>query len=241
MSLWGFMLSSGMAPFSAAFALILLFLVLEVGALLFGGSLFGVDGDADLDVPDLDVPSADVPSADVPDVDMPDVDVPDADIDVGADGVAEPGGALVWLGLGEAPFLVWLVALLLGFGLTGYAGQLLARELFGDLISPWPVAAGALVVGLTVARRLSRAIARMLPRIQTEAVSERRLGSRVGVITVGTARVGQPAEAKVTDRFGNAHYIRVVPHSPGEELPAGTEIAVMGVKNRIYRAMRLNR
>jgi hypothetical protein len=151
------------------------------------------------------------------------------------------GGLLAWLGLGEAPFMVWLVALLTGFGITGYAGQLLGQEILGAPFSPWLAVAVALPVGLIVARRLSRAMANLLPRVQTEAVSEGRLGGRVGLITVGTARAGRPAEAKVTDHFGNTHYIRVVPLKAGDELPAGTEIAVLRGKNRIYRAMRLNK
>ncbi|MGF1625609.1 MAG: OB-fold-containig protein [Alphaproteobacteria bacterium] len=222
------MLSWEMAPFSAAFALILLFLLLELLTLLFGSSLIGLGGDADIDVPDIDAPGLDSPDADPP--------------DLGAgDAAGSAGGLLSWLGLGEAPFMVWLVALLLGFGITGYAGQLLAREVLGAAVSPWLVAAGALAVGLTVAKRFSRAMANLLPRVQTEAVSEGRLGGRVGVVTVGTARAGRPAEAKVTDHFGNIHYIRVVPLKAGDELPAGTEIAVMRGKNRIYRAMRLNK
>lgn len=226
MSLWDFMLSTAMVPFSAAFALIVLVLLLELVALLLGSSLLAHGGDADVDVAapgDLDTPEADFTTG--------------ADAGTGPDG----GGLLVWLGLGDAPFMVWLVALLLGFGVSGYAAQLVATEALGDPLSPLLVAVGAAVVGLTVARRLSRWLARVLPKVQTEAVSEGRLGGRTGVVTVGTARLGRPAEAKVTDHFGNTHYIRVVPLKPGDELPVGTEIAVLRAKKRVYQAVRLDK
>jgi hypothetical protein len=243
MSLWDFMLSPEMAPFSAAFGLIGLFFLLELISLVLGSSLFGLGGDADVDLPDAGGPDIDVPGLHAPDLHAPDLHAPDLHAhDLGGhDGGAHAGGVLGWLGLGDAPFMVWLSALLLGFGLTGYVGQLVARELVDGLLPALPVAAVAAVAGFLFARRVSRVVARLLPRVQTSAVSETRLGGRVGVITVGTARLGSPAEAKVTDHFGNVHYIRVVPMQQGEELPAGTEIAVMQGRDRIYTAVRLDK
>lgn len=238
MSFWDLIVSPEMAPFSAAIGLILLFLVLEIVSLLAGASLFGADGGADVDTPDIDAPNIDGPDLNAPDFDTPDLDAGDIVSDHGA--VSDAGGILAWLGLGEAPFMVWLTGLLAAFGLTGYVGQLILREVTGELFTAWPIALVAALVGLTAAKRLSRLIARLLPRVQTEAVSERRLGGRVGVVTVGTARMGRPAEAKVADRFGNIHYIRVEPARPGDELAQGAEIAILQCKNRIYRAIRLD-
>lgn len=207
--------------------------------MLIGFSLIGEGGDADVDVPDLDAPDVDLPDA-AAEFDAGDFDAAGADTDAAPDGAGGTGVAGL-LGLGEAPFMVWLLALLLGFGLTGYVCQLVAREVTGALLTPWPIAAVAALVGLLTAKRVSGLIARLLPQVQTTAVSENKLGGRVGVITVGTARKSSPAEAKVTDRHGNVHYIRVVPMRAREELTAGTEIAVMRGKNRIYRAVRLEK
>ena len=238
MTLWEFLLTSEMAPFSAGFSLILLFLLLELLSLLLGGSLFGLDGGTDIDGPDIDLPEIDAPDLDLPDFDAPDLDAPGVD-GAAADATGAASGVLSLVGLGDAPFMVWLIAALTGFSVSGYAAQLALRELTGTMLSPWLVGVGAVFVGLFVAKRLSRKLANLLPQVQTEAVSETRLGGRTGVITVGTARVGKPAEAKVTDRFGNAHYIRVEPFRPDQELSAGTEIAVMRRHGRIYRAVRL--
>ncbi|MEZ5669374.1 MAG: DUF1449 family protein [Alphaproteobacteria bacterium] len=239
MTLWEFLLSSEMVPFTAGFALILLVLFLEIVALILGGSLLGAHGGAEVHAPDIDGPAVDAPHIDMPDADLPDVHAPDVHApDVHAE-VGGAAGILGALGLGDAPFMVWLIAAIGGFSVSGYVAQLLAREALGAPLSAWLVGTGALVFGLALAKRASRFIARILPKVQTEAVSEARLGSRVGVITVGTARAGRPAEAKITDHFGNTHYIRVEPMRDGEELTAGTQIAVMRRKGRVYSAVKL--
>jgi hypothetical protein len=78
-----------------------------------------------------------------------------------------------------------------------------------------------------MARGFSRLFARLLPRNYSESVSETELGRRRGVITVGTAARGKPAEVRVTDRHGNIQYLRAEPAQDGTTLPQGTEVLVM--------------
>lgn len=63
--------------------------------------------------------------------------------------------------------------------------------------------------------------------METEALSERSLGRRRGVVTQGTAAKGRPAEVRVMDRYGNAHYLRAEPFAKGEEITQGTEVLVI--------------
>jgi hypothetical protein len=80
----------------------------------------------------------------------------------------------------------------------------------------------------------------LVPRNYSEAVSQRHLGGRTGIITAGTAEVGRPAQARVTDRYGNIQYLRVEPFHRGRTLTEGTEVAVLWGKGPVYQAVPLN-
>jgi hypothetical protein len=54
-------------------------------------------------------------------------------------------------------------------------------------------------------------IARIIPRDQTYAVSLDTLVGRVAVIVSGTARLGYPAQGKVTSEHGQVLYVMVEP------------------------------
>lgn len=249
------LLAPGMAPFSVAIGLVAGLLMLELVALMLGGSLFGADADsidvdtgadadlgldldgADIDGPDLDGADIDGADFDGADFDAPDMHGPDhpAAAPLGAG-----TGILSWLGLGEVPFAIWLAGMLTAFGLVGYALQVGTLSAFGAMLPALPAAALALIPSLWAGRAVARAIGRLVPRTHSEAVSRRHLGGRTGVITTGTAAVGRPAQARVTDRYGNIQYLRVEPFRPGRTIPEGTEIAVLWGKGPVYQAIPLD-
>lgn len=229
--MFDFLLDGAFAPFSLALALLGGLAVLELLALLLGGSLIGGDGDAGLDAAD----GADIggfpDAADLGDLgDLGDVDLADLD---GADtadsaGAADASGSLAsWLGLGRMPALIWLAALLMGFGLSGIGLQMVLKSYLGFAAPAWMAGLPAGGFGLWFARGFGGVFARLLPQTETEALSERSLGRRRGVITQGTAAQGRPAEVRVTDGYGNAHYLRAEPFQAGEQLAQGTEVLVM--------------
>lgn len=229
--MFDFLLDGAFAPFSLALALLGGLAVLELLALLLGGSLIGGDGDAGLDAAD----GADIggfPDAadlgdlgDLGDVDLADLDGADA---AGSAGAADASGSLAsWLGLGRMPALIWLAALLMGFGLSGIGLQMVLKSYLGFAAPAWMAGLPAGAFGLWFARGFGGVFARLLPQTETEALSERSLGRRRGVITQGTAAQGRPAEVRVTDGYGNAHYLRAEPFQAGEQLAQGTEVLVM--------------
>jgi hypothetical protein len=259
------LLAPEMVPFSVAIGLVAGLLMLEIVALLLGGSLFGADADGiDIDTgvdaevgldlegadglsvdaqgPDFGGPDFDGPDFDGADFDGADVDGPDIDsTDAGAESPVGAGsGILSWLGIGEVPFAIWLAGMLTAFGLVGYGLQVGAVSIFGALLPAVPAAALALVPALWAGRGVARAIGRLVPRTHSEAVSQRHLGGRIGVITTGTAAVGRPAQARVTDRYGNIQYLRVEPFKPGKTLTEGTEIAVLWGRGPVYQAVPLD-
>lgn len=185
--MFDFLLDAAFAPFTVALALLVGLLGLELVALLLGGSLMAGDGELDMDVdvaPEIGDLDLDI------DVDADAFEIAEVEPDVAPE-MATPGPAS-WLGLGRMPFMIWLAVLLMGFGLSGMGLQIALRNLIGaDLPAVWAaIPAGAF--GLWFARGFGAVFARLLPKTETEAVSERMLARRRGVITQGTAASRSP-------------------------------------------------
>ncbi|SPJ31082.1 Inner membrane protein YqiJ [Falsiruegeria mediterranea M17] len=220
--MFDFLLDAAFVPFTVALALLVGLLGLELVALLMGGSLMAGDGELDMDVdiaPEIGDLDLDI------DVDADAFEIAEVEPDVAPE-MSTPGPAS-WLGLGRMPFMIWLAVLLMGFGLSGMGLQIALRNLIGaDLPAIWAaIPAGAF--GLWFARGFGGIFARLLPKTETEAVSERMLARRRGIITQGTAARGRPAEVRVADRYGNFHHLRAEPLQDGETLAQGTEVLVL--------------
>ncbi|SLN27583.1 OB-fold-containig protein [Ruegeria meonggei] len=228
--MFNFLLEGAFAPFTLALALLFGLLALELIALVLGGSLLAGEGEVDLDV------------MDAPDLDIGDLGLDiDADVDLGDFELAEvesdvpdaaAAGPLAWLGIGKIPFMIWLVVLLAGFGLSGMGLQMALRDLLGFDLTPWMAAIPAGAFGLWFARGFGSVFTRLLPKTETEAISERMLARRRGVITQGTASRGRPAEVRVMDRFGNTHYLRAEPLQDKDALNQGTDVLVLRDRRR---------
>ncbi len=203
-------------PFSLALGLLFGLLALELVAVLVGGTVFGLGNDAEFDI---EVDAGLDSGLDGADLDTLDLDAVDAE----APDVAADSGAGDWLGLSRAPTMVWVAALLLAFGLTG----LVVQTITGGIIPAGLTAIGAGVIGVGFAKRFARTFARLIPKSESAAMSERSLGRRKGVVSQGTAARGKPAEVRVTDGHGNTHYLRAEPLRDEIEIPQGTEVLVM--------------
>ncbi|WP_227754250.1 OB-fold-containig protein [Stagnihabitans tardus] len=196
------MLSTAFLPFTFAFVLLAGLVLLELVALLLGGSLIGSDApEVDLD-PGLDA--------------EPDID---ALLAGGPETELAPDG----FGLRGAPLIIWLAAALLGFGAAGVMIQSLAAALSAPL-PLWGALPLALVAGLGFARAFGRAFARLIPRIETTATSTQFMGGLRGIVTQGTARRGQAAEVRLRDRHGNLHHLRCEPYREDDVIPEGAEV-----------------
>ncbi len=223
-------------PFTTALCLLFGLLLLEIVAVLLGGSLLSADADADVDL-DLDV-----------DMDMDlDLDL-DADIDSEVSVADGPEGAvyglsgfLGWLGFGGVPVMIWLAVAFAGFGISGMAVQAGMMSYLGFTLPPSIASLIALPPALMGARAFSGVFARLLPKTQTEAVSANHMGRRIGVISQGTAARGKPAEVRVQDRFGNTHHIRAEPLRDDVQIAQGTKVLVMRkALNTGYRLVALD-
>ncbi|MGF1463896.1 MAG: YqiJ family protein [Maricaulaceae bacterium] len=139
------------------------------------------------------------------------------------------GAALSWLGFGRVPALIWVIILLSAFGLTGLVAQQTVVSVFGAPLPAWLAVIPAASVALPLTRTASKALAHVMPRETTEAISEANFIGKVAVITQGVARVDLPAQAKLKDRFGQTHYVLVRPETgdPDAELKQGAEVLIV--------------
>lgn len=223
------LLSGPFVPFTLSLALLFGLLALELVVLLLGGSLMG-DGaeaevpalDAELDV-DFDV---EIDAVDLDGVDMEtfDLDAIEVDGNVAPDAPASPLG---WLGLGMMPTLIWLACLFMSFGVAGIALQALVSAALGGPIPALLAAVPSAMAAVWFTGRFGGLFAQLLPKTESQSVSSRQLGRRKGTITQGTAMRGTPAEVRVTDRYGNTHYLRAEPLKDTDTIPQGTEVLVL--------------
>ncbi len=228
-----FLLAAENLPFTVSIVMMLAIAALEGVTSLFGAGLshivdslipntevdFDVDVDADFDV---------------------EVDFNGPDVD--ADAVEAGGSALTnilgWLSVGKVPFLVLLVIFLTVFGMTGLALQGAVQTVTGTLLPGWLAAAPALIVTLPAVRIGGRGLAKIIPKDESSAVSRTTFVGRTATITLGTAARGAPAQAKLHDEHGQAHYIMVEPDIAGESFQAGENVLLVARRGGLFRVIR---
>lgn len=208
-SLW----MHGYAPFLAAIGLLFAIGILEGLALLLGLSVSEQAGS--FLVTHFDLNHA------------------DADVEIGAF-----GRFLGWLHVGRVPVLVLLTLLLLGFAMIGFLLQSALHAMAGFTLPPVAAAVLAACGALPFVRRAGAVIARSLPQVESSATSEREFIGRAARIVGGDASVGNAAEARFVDEFGQPHYLRVEPDVAGTTLVRGTIVLIVSrVSGSLYRAI----
>jgi Protein of unknown function (DUF1449) len=210
-------------PFVVALGVMLGLALLETLILLMGGSLSGFVDDLVPDSPDAGV-----------------------DVDVGADAQPSAPGAfsgvlgqvLGWFAIGRVPFLVILIAMLTAFGLLGLTLQAALRQLTGFPL-PASLAAIPALVGASFATRwLALRIAHIIPKEETSAVSRDSFIGRIANVTLGSARSGEPTQARLTDSHGQTHYVMVEPDRASDVLREGERVLLVSRNNGVFRAIR---
>lgn len=218
-----FLLSAPVVPFTLALGLLAGLLGLELAALALGGSVLGSDGGVEVEgaTPDLPLPP-DLAQMDLAGIQATDLAPPAP--------TPTPTGLGAALGLGRVPFLIWLAAALAAFGLVGYGIQSLAARALGAPLSLWLAVPPAALLALGFARAYGGALARLIPGTETTVRSLAMLHAKRGVVSQGTARAGLPAEVRVTDGYGNLHYVRAEPLLTGATIPQGAPVLLLHVR-----------
>lgn len=167
---------------------------------------------------------------------MPEMDF---DVDMNAPDLDQAGyftKFLAWLKVGDVPAIVLLVLLLTAFGLFGLGFQFLLQQVAGLLLPALLVSLPALISALIVVRTCGAILAKLIPKDETDAVSEETFVGRVAVITIGRAQVGSPAQARLQDSKGQTHYVMVEPDSAESTFTQGQTILIIQRNGSIFQA-----
>lgn len=206
-----FILAGQNLPFSVALAVMLCIAVLEGVGALFG---LAVSTFFETLIPEFDM-----------DVDGPDVN-----------SATTLSHFFSWLRVGKVPFLILIIIFLTGFGLLGLLTQQASLGITGSLLPAWIAVIPAFLLALPCVRIFGGVFATLMPKDETEATSEESFIGRIAVITLGKAKKGSPAEARLQDEYGQDHYIMVEPDDDSI-FEAGSQVLVVAKVGTIYSAI----
>lgn len=171
---------------------------------------------------------------------LPEVDA-DLGVDIDLDGPQSSPPLftrfLSWLRIGEVPILMIIVVFLTAFGLIGLVLQSFVAGLFGSPLPQWVAVLPALMLALPLTRLSAGVLAMVMPKDETDAVAESTFVGRIATVTLGTARVGSPAEAKLEDEHGYVHYIMVEPDAVSSEFAMGTEVLITEHTGSVFKGI----
>lgn len=218
------LLATDTRPFTVALAMMAGLAGLELGFLLSG--LGGLSQLIDAVLPEGLGASIDLDIEADADADMPDTG-----------GSSALSSVLGFFGIGTVPFLVVLVAFLTSFGLIGLGVQYLMNSFTGAYLPATIAAMPALVVGSTLSGRIAVFFGKLIPAVETDAVSSESFVGRVAEVTLGTAKEGEPARARLKDAKGHSHRVLVEPDLPGQTLPQGTRVLLVSRNSSVFRAI----
>lgn len=200
-------------PFTIALAMMMMLALLEVLGFLFGLSTSGfLDGLFDFEIGDAD--GSELASLSL------------ADRFMG------------WLHFGKVPVLILIAVFLISFGGAGLIVQGLVWAVIGLLLPWWLAVAIVLPLSLPCVRVFGGTLARVLPKDETQVVSQASMIGRVATVVLGTARKGSAAQARVRDQHGQNHYVMLEPDETDIEFNAGDSVLLVAQAGAVYRAIK---
>ena len=170
----------------------------------------------------------------------------DADIDLDVDGLdsMDSGSSassilkiLAWFRIGEVPVVMLFIIFLTGFGMSGLLLQYLARETVGTIFPYLLVVPVAFACAVPMVRAGGGVLGKYMPKDETYAVSEKSFHGLVATVTLGTAKAGKPAQAKLYDKHGQSHYILVEPDDSDGCFNQGNQVIVVGQVGATYKVI----
>jgi RPA family protein len=126
---------------------------------------------------------------------------------------------------------------LLGFGLSGVILQNLTAQFLGYFSHAGIMAIPSTIIGLYHMNIGGRLVHKYLPKDETQSISKNSFIGQTVTITTGHAQLGQPAEAKFLDKFGQMHYVMVEPDSADYSFNEGATALIIRQEGEIYRVV----
>ncbi|MGH6709831.1 MAG: OB-fold-containig protein [Bradyrhizobium sp.] len=148
------------------------------------------------------------------------------DASVDADGHHGLDGLFLWINAGRLPLLILIILALGIFSIEGFLLQGIAHTL-GTTV-PVSIAALVAVAGsIPVIRSTSRALARIIPRDETYAVSDADFVGKVALVSVGPLDQGLPGKVRLKDVFGNWHTLNARASTDSTPLAVGASVLLV--------------
>ena len=169
---------------------------------------------------------------------LPDSLTETAHAEVGLD-VADAGifvRFLSWLYVGRIPVLMLMVMFLAVYGLTGYLFQTAFATVFGSYLNGTLAAVIVWFISLPLVRVTASGLYKIMPKDETTAVLQESLIGRVGTVVLGEARVGNAAQVRVKDAYGQQHYVMVEPDSE-DVLKQGDAVLLVSLDGNTFKAI----
>ncbi|MGL1885863.1 MAG: YqiJ family protein [Reichenbachiella sp.] len=206
-------LSSHNIPFTVAVCIMFSIALMEGVGLLFG---VGFSNLLDSVFPDIDI------DADIPD----DFQSPDFFSRI-----------LTWLRVGKVPILVLVIVALTAFGVIGFLIQIVSYSLVAHYWPAYIASIPAVFLSIPVVRISAKILNRFIPEDESDSISVKTFIGKVVTITLGTATLGHPAEAKFKDEHGHTHYMMVEPDAEEIKFPQGSEVILLKQNGSTFQAM----
>lgn len=130
--------------------------------------------------------------------------------------------AFDWLNLGRVPFAILLMLLLVTFGAIGIILSGLV-----PMLPAWSLAIVAAPGAVLSTKAIGNAIARVIPRDETYAVTADEFVGLEGTVTLGPLDDGLAGSVTVRDRHGEVHTLRARPADRGTTIARGERIVVV--------------
>lgn len=167
--------------------------------------------------------------------------MPDMDFDISTPEAPQSimSKLLGWINFGRVPVLIILVCFLTAFGVAGYFLQYFVYGLSSTLIPQVFAVPVAFVVAMPFVRIFTNVLQKIMPKDESSALREESFVGAVAIITLGKATKGSPAEAKVTDKYGQTHYFMIQPEGD-EEFSQGEQVLLLRPSSNGFFAIRNN-
>ncbi|MBK2267823.1 YqiJ family protein [Francisella philomiragia] len=164
---------------------------------------------------------------------FPSVDMPDHLPDLGSNH-SFFGSIYSWLRVGNVPIIILLIAFLACFAVCGFILQYILFSSIGWLMPASLASLVTFIISIPMMRYLAYGISKVMPKDETNVVSEASFVGKVAEIVLGEANKNDPTQAKLIDDFGTDHYILIEPDNDNVTFKKGDKIIVVRFENKKY-------
>jgi len=175
---------------------------------------------------------------------IPEVDINtdiDAEIDVGTDvdinsdintetgegtNVPTLSKLFIWV-KDKVPMLVYFIIFLSIFCMIGFITQYFLKKITGYYLPWFFIVPGTFILSVLISRYISKFLSKFVFKDETTAVSSETFVGYLATITTSTAKRGKQVEARLTDGYGQLHYVYVEPEYKDAEFIVDEEVLLI--------------